>query len=199
MQFSDIQFYAAEAKAHTENYRHIAAVVKRGKILSIAANSVGSRARGCGWSHFTIHAERAAIKALGDLRLLDGAVLYVIRVPSETTDERVTATVPEMLESKPCHDCQIFLEKCMREYGLMKVFYSTTPADYAVSSTPPRKRGTRSAFGKSTKSWSTERKERERRATARRATAVEDAETKSAPFQMQIFYVNCVNTIQLTI
>lgn len=167
--------------AHTINYRHIAAIVKRGKILAIAGNSVGSRARGCGWSHFTIHAERAVIKSLGDLRRLDGAVLYVIRVPPETTDERVKAAAPEMLESKPCHDCQIFLEKCMRDYGLRKVYYSTTPASYISVDTPPRRRKSSSALGKSTKSWMPERKEREKRMAAKRA-ALESTETISAPF-----------------
>jgi hypothetical protein len=28
------------------------------------------------------------------------------------------------LGSKPCADCQKFLEKCMRDYGLRKVLYS---------------------------------------------------------------------------
>jgi hypothetical protein len=30
----------------------------------------------------------------------------------------------ELMQSKPCHDCTLFLEKCMREHGLRKVIYS---------------------------------------------------------------------------
>jgi hypothetical protein len=30
----------------------------------------------------------------------------------------------ELLNSKPCPDCQKFLLKCMKEYGLRKVYYS---------------------------------------------------------------------------
>jgi hypothetical protein len=30
----------------------------------------------------------------------------------------------DLLSSKPCPGCHLFLEKCMREYGLRKVVYS---------------------------------------------------------------------------
>lgn len=32
---------------------------------------------------------------------------------------------PDLLYSKPCHDCQVFLGKCMKKYGLRKVYYTT--------------------------------------------------------------------------
>lgn len=93
---------------------HWATILRRGKPIATARNSVGSRSRGCGYSDQTIHAERAVIKRLGDLSKLHGCVLVVVRVNKQG----------DMRNSKPCADCQRFLEKCMREYGLRKVFYS---------------------------------------------------------------------------
>ena len=98
---------------HNTHY-HQAVITKRNKILAIGHNSVGSRSRGVGFSRQTIHAERAVVKNLGDLSLLRGATLIVYRYNAQ---ER-------LLNSKPCSECQIFLEKCMKEYGLRKVVYS---------------------------------------------------------------------------
>lgn len=117
-------------KAHTLNYRHIAAIVKRGKVIAIAANRVGTRSRGSGWSDCTIHAERSVVKALGDIRKLKGATMYVIRIPPDLTGSGKPLPFkpdPELRESKPCSDCQIFLEKCMRKYGLVRVIYTKGP------------------------------------------------------------------------
>ncbi len=93
---------------------HYAQVLKRNKILAFARNSVGSRSRGCGYGDMTIHAERAVVKKLGDVSKLAGATLVVWRVN----------TAGDLLPSKPCPSCQLFLDKCMREYGLRKVIYS---------------------------------------------------------------------------
>lgn len=93
---------------------HSATILMRGKPIATARNSIGSRSRGCGYSDQSIHAERAVVKRLGDLSRLDGCVLLVVRINKQG----------EYLNSKPCHDCQKFLEKCMREYGLRKVVYS---------------------------------------------------------------------------
>jgi hypothetical protein len=91
--------------------------VKRGKIIADATNRVGSRSMGSGYSERTIHAEKNVIKKLGDISQLRGADMYVIRHGrSENSDG--------FLCSKPCHDCQQFLEKCMREYGLKNVYYT---------------------------------------------------------------------------
>jgi hypothetical protein len=86
----------------------------RNKVLAVARNSVGSRSRGCGYGDQTIHAERAVVKRLGDVRLLQGATLVVWRVNNQG----------DLRPSKPCSSCQLFLEKCMRDYGLRKVVYS---------------------------------------------------------------------------
>ena len=102
---------------------HVAAVVKRGKLLSVGTNRAGTRSRGSGFSAFSLHAERAAVKALGDLSLLRGAELYVVRLPhAGHVREGLTN---DLLYSRPCHECTVFLEKCMRVWGLRRVFYST--------------------------------------------------------------------------
>ena len=104
----------------TKNHRtrvHVAIIQNRGKILSIATNSLGSRSKGCGYSDRTIHAERAAIKKLGNLSLLKGATMTVIRIKDDGT----------IANSMPCHSCYVHLMKCIKEYGLRKVYYSTSP------------------------------------------------------------------------
>jgi hypothetical protein len=93
---------------------HYAQILKRNKVIAFARNAVGSRSRGCGYSDATIHAERAVVKKLGDTSKLVGCVLIVWRVNS----------AGDILSSKPCSSCQLFLEKCKREYGLRKVVYS---------------------------------------------------------------------------
>ena len=98
---------------HMTHY-HQAVITKRNKILAIGHNSVGSRSKGAGYSKNTIHAERAVVKNLGNLSLLRGATLIVYRYNAHD----------ELMDSKPCSECQIFLDKCMKEYGLHKVVYS---------------------------------------------------------------------------
>jgi cytidine deaminase len=62
----------------------------------------------------TIHAERAALKAVGDVTLLRNATLVVIRVGYDGT----------LRSSEPCHECRRHLEAAMRKYGLRRVLYS---------------------------------------------------------------------------
>ena len=93
---------------------HYARILRRGKSIAEARNSIGSRSKGCGYSDQSIHAERAVVKRLGDLSQLNGCVLLVVRINK----------AGDFLNSKPCADCQKFLEKCMRDYGLRKVVYS---------------------------------------------------------------------------
>lgn len=103
----------------TKNHRtrvHVAIIQNRGKILSIATNALGSRSKGCGYSDRTIHAERAAIKKLGNLSLLKGATMTVMRIKDDGT----------IANSMPCHSCYVHLMKCIKEYGLRRVFYSTS-------------------------------------------------------------------------
>ena len=97
-----------------KTHLHYARILRRGKPIAEARNSIGSRSKGCGYSDQSIHAERAVVKRLGDLSQLNGCVLLVVRINK----------AGDFLNSKPCADCQKFLEKCMRHYGLRKVIYS---------------------------------------------------------------------------
>lgn len=94
---------------------HIAAILQRGKVLAVASNSIGSRSKGAGYQERTIHAERAAIKKVGDTSKLNGATMIVIRIMRGTK---------EVGNSEPCHSCKCHLEKCMRQHGLRQVYYS---------------------------------------------------------------------------
>ena len=101
--------------SHTTHH-HIAIILSaRGKILAISDNRAGSRSQGCGHSDYTIHAERAVIKKLGDKTLLKGATLIVIRQNSAKT---------AFIKSDPCHDCKLQLLKHMIEDGLKWVYHS---------------------------------------------------------------------------
>ena len=96
---------------------HIAIIVLRGKIIAEATNKLGSRSRGSGYSDRTIHAEKNVVKQLGDTSKLRNADLYVMRCgKGEYCDKFVN--------SKPCMDCENFLNKCMRKYGLRNVYYT---------------------------------------------------------------------------
>jgi hypothetical protein len=97
-----------------KTHLHYAQILCRNKVIAFARNSVGSRSRGCGYSDATIHAERAVVKKLGDTSKLAGCTLVVWRVNA----------AGDLLPSKPCPSCQVFLDKCKREYGLRKVIYS---------------------------------------------------------------------------
>lgn len=96
---------------------HIAVLVKKGKIICEARNQLGTRSRGSGFSEYSIHAERNIIKKLGDYNKLRGCDLYVIRIGSGNQ-------INEFANSKPCNNCQCFLNKCFREYGLKRVYYT---------------------------------------------------------------------------
>jgi hypothetical protein len=101
---------------------HIAVIVGRGgKILAAATNKAGSRSKGSGYSDFSIHAEKNVIKELGDITKLRGADMYVMRISSDKDKEGLE----KFMCSKPCSECTLFLEKCMREYGLKKVYYTS--------------------------------------------------------------------------
>ena len=93
---------------------HYAEIYRRNKLVASSRNKIGSRSRGCGWSDNTLHAERAVVKRFGNVSQLHGCVLVVVRISKEN----------KIVNSKPCPDCEKFLTKCMKEYGLRKVVYS---------------------------------------------------------------------------
>lgn len=106
---------------------HTSAIVKRGKVLVATTNKVGAKSRKGrtgpryteqhSYPACTIHAEVMAIRLIGDLSRLRGADLYVWRI---------SPSCGRPLNSKPCSECQCVLEKCMREHGLRRVYYSTS-------------------------------------------------------------------------
>jgi len=93
---------------------HVATILRRRKVIAVARNMLGTRCRGSGWSDQSLHAERAVVKRLGDISQLSGCTLEVVRLNKSG----------EVRNSKPCADCEMFLQKCMREYGLRKYVYS---------------------------------------------------------------------------
>ena len=98
---------------------HVAILMKRGKIIAEATNNFGSRRLGSGYSDKTIHAERNVIKEIGNIQNIRGAEMYVVRI------SRNDCNGPDpFCSSKPCYGCHLFLEKCMKEYGLKNVYYT---------------------------------------------------------------------------
>ena len=104
---------------------HVAALMRRGKIIAHATNGFGSRSRGSGYSQSSIHAERNVIKQLGNIHELRGLDMYVVRISRNYKSE---GTSQQFIGSKPCSQCQVFLDKCMREYGLKNVYYMSSIA-----------------------------------------------------------------------
>lgn len=99
---------------------HLAVIVKRGKVLASAMNRFGTRSRGSGFSRSSLHAEKGAVKELGDISLLRGADMLVMRF----SRNRRLEGHDRFMGSRPCPSCSIFLEKCMKEYGLKNVYYT---------------------------------------------------------------------------
>ena len=70
------------------------------------------------YSDYTIHAEKNVVKHLGDYSKMKGSDMYVMR---RGRGENNTT----LMNSKPCPDCELFLQKCMRKYGLRNVYYTS--------------------------------------------------------------------------
>lgn len=104
MEFKDV---------HRTSY-HVARILRRGRIIAQARNTIGTRSRGSGWDDQSLHAERAVVKSLGDVSQLRGCTLEVVRIGKDNG----------IRNSQPCHNCHLFLDKCMKKYGLAKVIYS---------------------------------------------------------------------------
>ena len=97
---------------------HIAVILHRGKIIAEATNRIGSRSKGVGYSKGTIHAERNVVKKLGDYTKLKDADMYVMRCGRGVNREN-------FVNSKPCPECECFLNKCFKKYGLRHVYYTS--------------------------------------------------------------------------
>ena len=99
----------------------MAVLVKRGKVIASARNRYGTRSRGSGFSASSLHAEKNVVKELGDISQLRGADMFVMRF----SKNRLLEGHERFRSSKPCYSCELFLEKCMREYGLKNVYYTS--------------------------------------------------------------------------
>jgi len=101
---------------------HVAIIVKRGKILAEATNKVASRSNGAAarGSKNYIHAERNVLRTLGDTNKLRGADMYVMRIGKVYKQADV-----QFMYSQPCPECTVLLQKCMREYGLKNVYFTS--------------------------------------------------------------------------
>lgn len=114
--FYDIAMtFASRAATRMKVNLHIAFLFGRGGVLlGMATNRSGTRSSGAGFSCNTIHAERAVLKAVGDISLLRDATLVVVRVNKHG----------ELRLSEPCHECKCHLSAAMTKYGLKRVYYS---------------------------------------------------------------------------
>ena len=115
-----LEFFQADPKTRILRDKHYASIhkavlVKRGHILADATNNYGTRSRGSGYSRSSIHAEKNVVKALGDISKMRGADMYIMRFSRDVE--------MDFAKSEPCPSCRIFLEKCIREYGLKNVYY----------------------------------------------------------------------------
>ncbi len=114
-QFEHLIPYAKECRRRFTSKIHVGILVKGQKIIAVATNKPGSRTRGSGYGRDMIHAEVNVVKTLGDISKLRGASLIVLRYKGDTQSWGY---------SKPCPKCTVFLEKCLRTYGLQYVYYS---------------------------------------------------------------------------
>lgn len=125
------QEHAVRASKCMNTSVHIAYLYARGGVLiAMATNRVGSRSRGAGYSKYTIHAERAVLKMVGDNTLLRGATMVVVRVGKKG----------DLMNSMPCHECQCHLNKAIDKYKMRRVYYSapvSAPASPAVVTPAP--------------------------------------------------------------
>jgi hypothetical protein len=114
-----IEMGASLSKKHLTKL-HIAFLVKRGRVLAIASNIIGSRKMGAGYNTRSLHAEVAVVKKIGDVRSLEGADIFVFRwnPPNSSIGNQIG-------NSCPCHSCSVFLKKCMKKYRLNRVYYSS--------------------------------------------------------------------------
>jgi 5-deoxy-D-glucuronate isomerase len=128
------QEYAIRASTTMNTSLHIAFLYGRGgALIAMSTNGIGSRSRGAGYSKYTIHAERAVLKMVGDNTLLKGATLVVVRVSKKG----------ELMSSMPCHECKCHLTKAIDKYGLRRVYYSAPAnAPPTLTSDPPARTST---------------------------------------------------------
>lgn len=99
---------------------HLAILVRRGNIIALAYNKVGSRSSGAstrGAQGF-VHAEKNLLLSLKkNYSLLNGSDIYVVRFARNQG-------CYEFKYSQPCPECTVLLEKCIKQYNLNRVYFS---------------------------------------------------------------------------
>ena len=103
-------FESVKVKRKFTQQVHFAAIIKRNKVIALANNTF-SKFLPHLWS---LHAERAVVRTLGNLQKLRGSTLFVWR-STETSKK---------LDSEPCPNCRIFLQSLIDKWGLKCVIFT---------------------------------------------------------------------------
>jgi hypothetical protein len=103
-------------RSRCDTQLHVAALVRRGKVLAFATNQTASRSSGASsrGSQTHIHAEKNLLSRIPHY-LLRGSSIYVMRIKEN---------IAEFRYSQPCPECTVLLNKCMRSYGLRNVYFT---------------------------------------------------------------------------
>lgn len=112
-----IAFCLKKAKQNRiENYRHAAAIIKGGRIISVGTNS---NKPGCLidpiYENKGVHAELNALCKLSE-KQIKGSIMYVAG----------WSKANNMITSKPCPKCQEYIKK----FDLKAVYYSMPNGEY---------------------------------------------------------------------
>jgi hypothetical protein len=99
---------------------NMAIIAKRGKILATATSPNDSRSSASSSSDKIIYVEKSVVRQLGDIRNLRGCDLYIMNISKDNKKDET-----KFMNSKPCEECQVFLDRCIREYGLNKVYFTS--------------------------------------------------------------------------
>lgn len=105
---------------------HVAVIVYRGRIIASAVNRIGYRQETSKSYYNTylhtdrnLHAEENVVRSLGNYNKMKDADMYIMKFGRGQNDGNY-------VNSKPCAKCECFLNKCMKEYKLKRVFYTTS-------------------------------------------------------------------------
>jgi len=96
-------------KSHYKS-SHVAMIFSGKRLIAIGQNNKIGHSRNHNTP--TVHAEIDAINAIGTKHLRD-TILVVIRITSVG-----------LQNSKPCHSCECFLQKCIKIHGMHKIIHS---------------------------------------------------------------------------
>lgn len=108
----------------TYKWKHGALLIKGNKIISRGYNrTLGEK---CGLASY--HAEKMALMNC-EKREIRGATLLVIRLKHNVDYSQVDFQNCDIRDifmySKPCCKCESLIQKCIREYGLKRIYFSS--------------------------------------------------------------------------